>query len=310
MRCQDQFPESVRSRLFGLSAPRQLRLWAFATTPLTPAHTIDEEALARHVADICEPADCVVVMGAIAEVDHVTDDEWQRCVTVAADVVPPATPLIVGLPADPERALRLAPSIDRTGALAVLVLLDDADAAAHVAAIAQRSRRPVIPYLRRPEQAEPGLVQALLSTGVVVGVKDGLRDPLAYRRLRAELGEVPVGVAWEDVALGYWAYGVEAVSPASAAHDPAYARHWIDALNQHGVDEARRLLDLFGHPFSDLRRSRPGLEIACVKYALALRGGCTPVMRAPAAELTGPEQQEVRRLLDALDGTDTEPPAR
>jgi hypothetical protein len=137
---------------------------------------------------------------------------------------------------------------------------------------------------------------------VVVGLKDGLRDPLGFRGLRKVLGSVPVSAAWEDVALGYWAYGVDAVSPASAVHDPAYARQWIDVLAREGPREAGRLLDLFGHPFSDLRRSRPGLDVACVKYALALRGHGTAFTRASPTELTEPERLEIRRLLGAIGG--------
>jgi hypothetical protein len=113
---------------------------------------------------------------------------------------------------------------------------------------------------------------------------------------------VPITAAWEDAALGYWAYGVDAVSPASATHDPTYAREWIDVLATDGPAEARGLLDLFGHPFSDLRRSRPGLDIACVKHALALRDHCTAVTRAPSAELSASERDEIRRLLDAING--------
>ena len=154
----------------------------------------------------------------------------------------------------------------------------------------------MIPYLRRPEHAEPRLLEALLSTGVVVGFKDGLRDPLGFRRLRA-----PARARSRSRRRGrtrhsaYWAYGVDAVSPASATHDPAYARRWIDALaDARACDEARRLLDLFGHPFSDLRRSRPGIDVACVKYALSLRGHCTADDAGPTATLTAAEQARDR----------------
>lgn len=301
MRCQANPEDSLPSRLFAPGDPKRLGLWVFIPTPFTLGGELDEEALARHVAPICASADCVVAMGAIAEVDYLTDDEWKRCLAIASGNVPSTKPLIVGLPGDAERAARLAADIDRSPAAAVLVPLGDADATGQVLAIADRSQRPVIPYLRRPEDAEPRLLEALISTGVVVGLKDGLRDPLSCRRLRARLGSVPVSVAWEDVALGYWAYGADAASPASATHDPAYARRWIDVLAREGPHEARPLLDLFGHPFSDLRRSRPGIDIACVKHALALRGHCTPVTRAPSRMLTSAEQLEIRRLLDAID---------
>jgi dihydrodipicolinate synthase/N-acetylneuraminate lyase len=304
MECQPSPKDSLPSRMFALGDAARLGLWAFIPTPFAPGGDVDEESLAGHSPRICGPADCVVALGAIAEVDYLTDDEWTRCLAIAGPTVPATTPLIVGLPVDAERAARLAAGVDQSAAAAVLVPLGDADARRQVLTIADRSRRPVVPYLRRPEDTEPRLLEALFSTDVVVGFKDGLRDPLSCRRLRRQLGPVPISAAWEDVALGYWAYGADAVSPASAVHDPAYARRWIDVLARDGPHDARRLLDLFGHPFSDLRRSRPGIDIACVKYALALRGHCTPMTRAPSTKLTSAEELEIRRLLDAIDSMD------
>lgn len=301
MRCQPGRRDSLQSRLFAPGDSARLGLWAFIATPFTLAGELDDEALARHSAHICGPADCAVAMGAIAEVDYLTDDEWQRCLDVASATVPRDTPLIVGLPGDAVRAARLAGAVDRSPALAVLAPLGDADATTHVLKIADRGRRPVIPYLRRAGHADPRLLEALIATDAVIGLKDGLRDPLGFRRLRTVLGSVPIAAAWEDAALGYWAYGVDAVSPASATHDPAYARRWIDALAREDPRDAGRLLDVFGHPFSDLRRSRPGLEIACVKHAIALRGHGTAFTRAPSADLTASEQLEIRRMLDAID---------
>jgi dihydrodipicolinate synthase/N-acetylneuraminate lyase len=302
MGCQPAQRDSLQSRLFGAAGSAHLGLWAFAATPFTPAGELDDEALAGYIAQIYGPADCVVAMGAIAEVDFLTDDEWRRCLEVAGAVVPATTPLIVGLPGDGERAARLASAVDHSRADAILAPLGDGDPITHVRTIADGSGRPVIPYLRQAIHAEPHVLEGLIATDVVVGLKDGLRDPVGFRSLRTALGSVPVSAAWEDVALGYWAYGVDAVSPASAVHDPAYARGWIDALAEPGPREAGRRLDLFGHPFSDLRRSRPGLDLACVKYALALRGHGTAVTRASTTELTEPERLEVRRLLDAIDG--------
>lgn len=301
MRCQPVPRDPLTSRLFGPAGSARLALWAFAATPFTSAGELDEEALVRHIAEIQGAADCVIAMGAIAEVDYLTDDEWQRCLELAGATLPTTTPLIVGLPGDAERATRLARALDASRADAILAPLGDCDPTRHVLTVADRGRRPVIPYLRQPEHAETRVLEALIATSVVVGLKDGLRDPLGFRRLRTVLGSVPVSAAWEDVALGYWAYGADAASPASAVHDPAYARRWIDVLARDGPREAGRLLDLVGHPFSDLRRSRPGLEVACVKYALALRGHGTAFTRACSTGLTERERLEVRRLLDVID---------
>lgn len=114
----------------------------------------------------------------------------------------PTTPLIVGLPADAERAARLASKIDRSAAVAALAPLGTADPIRHVLTVADCGRRAVIPYLPSHEHADVRFLEALIDTDVVVGLKDGLRDPLNFRRLRRELGSVPITAASEDAALG------------------------------------------------------------------------------------------------------------
>jgi dihydrodipicolinate synthase/N-acetylneuraminate lyase len=124
---------------------------------LTADGELDEDALARHVSRICGPADCAVAMGAIAEVDYLTDVEWQQCVRIASATVPSTAPLIIGLPTGADRAERLASDIDRSAGIAVLAPLGPADATQHVLTLADRSRRPVIPppSLRARRYAAP-----------------------------------------------------------------------------------------------------------------------------------------------------------
>ena len=92
--------DSLPSRLFALGDPGGSGCGCFTATPFTLGGELDEVALARHVAPICASADCVVGMGAIAEVDYLTDDEWRRAWPIAGDTVPDGIPLIVGLPGD------------------------------------------------------------------------------------------------------------------------------------------------------------------------------------------------------------------
>jgi dihydrodipicolinate synthase/N-acetylneuraminate lyase len=295
-------PDSQHAPELGFSAFGRLGLWAFSVTPFKHDGAVDEAALAAHVTHLTPFADCVVALGAIAEVDLLTDDEWQRCLAVVTESAQAERPLIVGVPTDAERATRLAARISDTPAAAILVPLGQGDPARAVRAIADAGQRPVIPYLRRPEHADARALEALLAIEAVVALKDGLRDPVGFRRIRAQAGgELPMAAAWEDVALAYWEAGANAVSPASAAHDPAYARRWIDALADEGPDAAHRLLDAFGHPFSELRRSRPGIDVACVKRAFALRGHGSAITRGGSAQLTKAEEEAVERLLDSLD---------
>ena len=246
----------------------------------------------------------VVAAGAIAEVDALTAAEWADACSVVASAVAEGGTLVIGLPEQLPAALACLEARSPDDATALLVPFPagtTCDAITrHLDAVAEASGRPLVPYLRASSPTPPAEIARLARRADLAGFKDGLRDPGGYRQRRAAMGGLPVAVAWEDMILGYWAYGAEAVCPASGSLVPGYTHAVLALLAESRLDDARRLLDAFGHPFSDLRRTRAGVDLAIVKAALAERGWDSGVVRVPHAEPTPAERERLRALLAAV----------
>jgi dihydrodipicolinate synthase/N-acetylneuraminate lyase len=106
--------------------------------------------------------------------------------------------------------------------------------------------------------------------------------------------------ASEDLVLAFWAYGADAVSPASLAYAPWYARRVWDALCRGDRDEAVRLLRVFAWPVTDLRLSRPNIDVTVARELAREFGLEVGEARPPAEALTHDELADVRRLAGVL----------
>ncbi len=136
---------------------------------------------------------------------------------------------------------------------------------------------------------------------VLVGLKDAFGDMRRFRRLREALGPRLTWIgASEDLLLAFWAYDADAVSPASLAYAPWYARRVWDALTAGRREEAVRLLRLFAWPVTDLRLSRPNIDITVVREFAAEFGLAVGEARPPAEPLTASERRQVRDLANIL----------
>lgn len=278
-------------------------IWGFPPTPFVDDR-IDVEGLATLVQHQARGGvDVLCACGAIAEVDSLTADEWRECLEI---VVAHANgiPTVATIPTwgDESLAARLAAEL---GADALLVLPrspatgDTKRLLASVAAAAPDL--PLVLYHRAPLQLEVDDLQALCGVEQLVGLKDGHRDVRRYRRLREGLGERLLWLsAWEDVAIAFWAVGCDAFAPASTAYAPAFSRAWLSHLENGSVVEARRLLAAHAYPMVDLRLSRPGIDVAVVKAAMAELGLPAGDVRPPASRLRPEERAEARRLAHLL----------
>jgi dihydrodipicolinate synthase/N-acetylneuraminate lyase len=91
------------------------------------------------------------------------------------------------------------------------------------------------------------------------------------------------------------------------AYAPWYARRVWDALRRGDRDEATRLQRLFAWPVTDLRLSRPNIDITVVHEFAREFGLPVGALRPPAEPLTATEGAEVRRLAAVLRTLELEP---
>ena len=278
-------------------------LWGFALTPFR-GDGIDEVAYAAGVRVMAEGgADVICAAGTLGQGDRMSADERVACMRLAvaaAGRLPVVGTLRVG---DDESVARAALE---AGASAVLVLPESgsvADAAAALNRIAGATdgRLPIVLYQRGGLFLEPDDLRGLAEQPALVGLKDAHGDMRRFRRLREAVGSRLTWVgASEDLVLAFWAYGADAVSPASLAYAPWYARRVWDLLHAGDRDEAIRLLRLFAWPVTDLRLSRPNIDITVVRELAMEFGLEVGDARPPAEPLTDSERWQVRRLADAL----------
>jgi dihydrodipicolinate synthase/N-acetylneuraminate lyase len=292
-------------------------IWGFPVSTFSGDGELDAGAFAagvRHQVD--GGVSAVVVNGALAEADTLDTREWRIAAETALAVVDGRVPVVAALPAPEDSARAAARLAGELGVAAMLVLPprdDPAALLAHARGAADLASLPVVLYQRGRVRLSADALEPAVRDRTVIGVKDGTRDLRAFRRLLDELGDgIVSAAAFEDMSLPYWGLGVDALCPASVAHDPAYALAWHSLLASGEIEAARGLLRAFAYPFTDLRLSRPGIDVAVVKEAMALRGLRAGGARAPGQPLSEPERAQVRGLLRRLDAAMArvvEPPA-
>ena len=283
-------------------------IWGFPVSPFTAAGELDLDGLRAGIElQVDAGIDAIVVNGALAEVDALDGGEWVAAASAAAAYAD-RVPVLAALPPDQGSALAAARAAASLRLAALLVLPphggSGADLVARARAAVEIAGVPAVVYQRGTALLDLALVAEAVADGAVIGVKDGTRDLRALRRLMQGLDDrVTIAAAFEDMTLPYWALGVDALCPASTVHDPAYSCAWLHYLRAGDVAAARALLEAFAYPFTDLRLSRPGIDVAVVKEAIRLRGYPAGSVREPAVGLTDGECAAVAALLGRLDAS-------
>jgi dihydrodipicolinate synthase/N-acetylneuraminate lyase len=167
-----------------------------------------------------------------------------------------------------------------------------------------RARAPelaLVLYHRPPLLLEPSELARLCECPALAGVKDGHRDARLYRRLRGALrGRLTWIVAYEDLMLPFGAIGAEAFAPVSASYAPEYARACLGLLAAGDLPRLRRMLESHAYPLTDLRFSRPHIDISVVKAAQRACGVPAGSERPPQQPLSASEEEEVVQLVAEL----------
>lgn len=287
--------------------PPDLRgLWGFALTPFDAADRVDEAVFRAGLRGLVDGgADVVIACGTLGQGDRMSPAERVACLAMAADEVAGARPLIGVLiaEADPSEEAVAARAAGADGVLLLPSSGRVADAAATITAIARATggRLPVVLYQRAALRLAPADLVALAEQPALIGLKDAHGDLRAFRRLREVTGE---RLAWigaaEDLAVAYLTHGADAVAPASMAYAPAYARGWRAAVAEGDVAGAIDRLRRFIWPLTDLRLSRPAIDLTVVRDMARLLGRPAGALRPPAQALTADETTELERLARVL----------
>jgi dihydrodipicolinate synthase/N-acetylneuraminate lyase len=279
-------------------------LWGFVLSPFQHGD-LDLRALEQAAAfQVDAGVDVLCCCGAIAQAPELELAEREATLDATLRAARGRVPVLLALPADAAapavaaqalelgaHGLLLMPTSERADALA--------DTLADIHACAPELA--LVLYHRPPLLLEPHDLAGLCEWPALVGVKDGHRDARRYRRLRGALGDRLIWiVAYEDLVLPFGAIGAEAFAPASASYAPEYARACLNLLADGDLARLRRLLEAHAYPLTDLRFSRPQIDIAVVKEAQRACGVPAGGERPPQQPLSSSEVDEVARLVAGL----------
>jgi dihydrodipicolinate synthase/N-acetylneuraminate lyase len=279
-------------------------LWGFVLSPFQ-AGNLDLVSLEQAAAfQVDAGVDALCCCGAIAQAPQLERAEREATLDATVRAARGRVPVLLALAADAD-APDLAASAQQLGAYGLL-LLPTSERVGELASTLDeiRARAPelaLVLYHRPPLLLEPGELAGLCECPALAGVKDGHRDARRYRRLRGALrGRLTWIVAYEDLMLPFGAIGAEAFAPVSASYAPEYARACLGLLAAGDLPRLRRLLEAHAYPLTDLRFSRPHIDISVVKAAQRACGVPAGSERPPQQPLSASEEDEVVQLVAEL----------
>lgn len=254
-----------------------------------------------------EPIDGYVFFGTAGEGVLIEDDEKQRLIEYARELIPPGLTLVVGITADSTRAIiRKTKNFASAGADAFLVApppyfgawLSPGALADHYRHIAEESPAPIILY-HIPKYTkvllEAGLVAELVRHPNIAGVKDSSGDVKRFADFTSACGRecsLLVGngtLLYTALELGGNG-GIVAVGQIA----PRLCAELIAAFRQGDARRAGQLQDRIAPLHKDIV-ARHGA--AGIKAALDLLGYYGGPPRRPLSGLTGKERDNVARVM-------------
>ncbi|QOD43313.1 5-dehydro-4-deoxyglucarate dehydratase [Clavibacter zhangzhiyongii] len=284
----------------------------FPVTPFDAADRVDEDVLARHVADgLAAGAGAAFVACGTGEFHALDVDEYAQAVRVAVAAAGGRHLVIAGAGGPLGHARRCARIAADAGADGLLVLPPylvtgpQDGVAAYVEAVARATPLPVIAYHRGSATLGDAAVERLLRLPTLAGIKDGVGDMaqmqrfvLAARRAgRSDVRFFNGMLTAEASQAAYRAIGVPLYSSAVFAMAPRIALAFHAALLADDEDTQHLLLDGFFTPLVRLRDETPGFAVSLVKAGLRLRGVPVGSVRAPLVDPSPAQLAALERIL-------------
>lgn len=242
---------------------------------------------------------------------HALDSAEVALVTSNAVELAGDVPVVAGVGGPLAHAQACARGAAAAGASALLVMppylveFETAGLVRYIECVAISSALPVIVYHRNPAVLDLVAVRALLGLDAVIGVKDGVGDltfmiEVLHARQQSGRSEFNVlnGLPLAEVHdPDYRQAGIPVYSSSMFVMAPAVALAYRRATE--GGDESRRqlLLDEVFRPLDEIRRRRPGYNIALVKAGVTLGGLPVGSVRPPLGDVAPRDVDDLARTL-------------
>ena len=284
---------------------------AFPITPYAADGSVDLNAVQVNASFLATgPVSSIVAPSGTGEVFALTPEEIIAVVgaTVAAAQ---GKPVIAPAGFGPRLGAELAAAAEKAGAAAIMVvppyysLPDPNGLIDYYRAIADATTLPLIPYARDSALFSPALTEKLVTDiPQVIAFKDGRANVRLFQQIRQHVINtcgadrlVWLGGSGDDLVAPYFAAGAEGYTSSLACFWPEASGELFDlaaASDREGLAEfSQRVL----HPIYTLRQRRPGYEVSVMKAAMELLGYVAGPSRAPLANVTAAERDELAAIL-------------
>ncbi|WP_110588565.1 5-dehydro-4-deoxyglucarate dehydratase [Microbacterium suaedae] len=287
------------------------RVLFFPVTAFDERDRVDEELVARHVADrVADRPGAVFAACGTGEFHALSLEDYRATVRASVAATNGAVPVLGGAGGPVGHALACARTAAEEGADGLLVMppylvgAPQEGLVAYIEKIAAETDLPIIAYHRANAQFTPESVRRLLQNPRVVGIKDGAGDLAVAQQFVLEAERSGRGILFfnglltaEMTQAAYSAIGVPMYSSAAFAMAPAVTARFFSALRG-GDDETRRtLLDEFFTPLVALRDEVPGFAVSLVKAGVRLGGIPVGPVRAPLVDPSPEQTERLARIL-------------
>ena len=301
-----------------MSAARLKGVHAATVCPMRDDFSIDEAALAAHVAAVAgvPGIEGLLINGHAGENWLLERAETRRVVEVVRAAIGPSVFLTSGVNAESSlEAARRAADAEAAGADAVLVFppngwglfQDEGTALLHHRHVADATGLPILLY-QAPVGAgcmpyPPGLLAELAADGRVIGVKEGSWEVAAYeanrRAVKAIRPDVAVLGSGDEHLMTSWLIGSEGSQVSLAAVVPEAVVALWEATQAGDWQAARRWHDELYPLAAAIYRAAPGGRATSrLKACLRMLGRIpAETVRPPLVALEGTEHARLRAAL-------------
>lgn len=292
-------------------------IYGSVVCPLNDDYSIDEAALAEHIADVAGVEGIVGILcnGHAGENFALSREEMRRVVEIAADTCGGRAIIVSGINAEDSRdAVHQARDAKAAGADAIMVFppfswslsQDETMVLAHHAAIDDAVGMPMMLYQASVRSGDlayrPEVLGALLRLPNVIGVKEGSWETGAYEANRSLVKSlaphVLVMASGDEHLMTCFALGTEGSLVSLAALMPAEIVALYRAVERSDIAAARMLNDRIFPLARAIYGTKPtGRANTRLKMCLRLVGKLRSDRARTAAPIPGEEEAALRAAL-------------
>jgi len=287
-------------------------LLSFPLTDFDARGVFDARASAARIEWLLRyPAAAMFSAGGAGEFFSLTPEEYANVLRVAVQTAHGRIPVIGAAGYGTATAISYAQKTEKIGADGLLLLPPylvegpQEGLRAHIAAVCQSTRLPVIVYNRGTcrLQAET-LARLAEDCPNLIAFKDGVGDVETIKAINALLGDrllmlngMPTAEAY---AQDFRALGMATYSSAIFNFVPRTAIAFHRAVHDGDDATLQALTRDFLEPYVQIRKKQPGYAVSIIKAGAEIVGRPGGKVRPPLADVTAEERTELAALIERL----------